>query len=75
MQPDDLLKINANNAQGKPVPLSAFASTHWVTGAQQTVRYNGYPAMYADPGRTRRSTEARVNPSKFLRHCFQYWNS
>ncbi len=45
MQPDDLLKLNASNAQGRPVPLSAFASTRWVTGAQQTIRYNGYPAM------------------------------
>jgi len=45
MQPDDLLKLNAANAQGKPVPLSAFATTRWITGAQQTVRYNGYPAM------------------------------
>jgi multidrug efflux pump len=45
MQPEDLLKLNASNAQGKPVPLSAFASTRWVTGPMQTVRYNGYPAM------------------------------
>jgi multidrug efflux pump len=45
MQPDDLLQLNASNAQGRPVPLSAFASTRWVTGAMQTVRYNGYPAM------------------------------
>jgi len=45
MQPEDLLKLNASNAQGKPVPLSTFATTRWVTGATQTVRYNGYPAM------------------------------
>jgi multidrug efflux pump len=45
MQPDDLLKINVNNREGKSVPLSAFATTQWVKGAQQTVRYNGYPAM------------------------------
>ncbi len=45
MQPDDLLQLNASNASGKPVPLSAFATTRWVTGAMQTVRYNGYPAM------------------------------
>ena len=45
MQPDDLLRLNATNAQGQPVPLSAFATTKWVKGAQQTVRYNGYPAM------------------------------
>ena len=45
MQPDDLLRINALNSKGQPVPLSAFASTRWVTGAVQTVRYNGYPTM------------------------------
>jgi multidrug efflux pump len=33
MQPDDLLKLNASNTQGLPVPLSAFATTKWVTGA------------------------------------------
>jgi multidrug efflux pump len=45
MQPDDLLRLNASNNKGQPVPLSAFASTRWITGAMQTVRYNGYPAM------------------------------
>ncbi|MEJ8826289.1 efflux RND transporter permease subunit [Variovorax humicola] len=45
MQPADLLKLNASNTQGQPVPLSAFASTRWANGAQQTVRYNGYPAI------------------------------
>ena len=45
MQEADLLRINAINSAGKPVPLSAFASTRWVKGAMQTVRFNGYPAM------------------------------
>ncbi len=45
MQPDDLLKINALNSAGQPVPLSAFATTEWITGPMQTVRYNGYPTM------------------------------
>jgi multidrug efflux pump len=45
MQPDDLLKLNVTNSKGQMVPMSAFASTRWVTGAMQTVRYNGYPAM------------------------------
>nr|WP_295786720.1 efflux RND transporter permease subunit [Rhodoferax sp.] len=45
MQPDDILKLTTPNAQGKPVPLSSFASTRWVKGAMQTIRYNGYPAM------------------------------
>jgi multidrug efflux pump len=45
MQPDDLLKLNAQNIKGQPVPLSAFATTRWITGPMQTVRYNGYPTM------------------------------
>jgi multidrug efflux pump len=45
MQPEDLLRINVLNSKGQAVPLSAFASTHWITGPMQTVRYNGYPAM------------------------------
>jgi multidrug efflux pump len=45
MQPDDLLRLNAMNAKGQPVPLSAFATTRWVTGPMQTVRYNGYSTM------------------------------
>ncbi len=48
MQPDDLLKLNATNTRGQPVPLAAFAATKWVTGPMQTVRYNGYPAMRID---------------------------
>ena len=45
MQPEDILRLTAPNAQGKPVPLSSFAATQWVQGPMQTVRYNGYPAM------------------------------
>ncbi len=45
MQPDDVLRLTVQNSQGQAVPLSAFASTRWVTGPMQTVRYNGYPAM------------------------------
>ena len=45
MQPEDLLKLNATNNKGQQVPLSAFATTKWVTGPMQTVRYNGYPTI------------------------------
>jgi multidrug efflux pump len=45
MQGDDLLKLNVFNNAGKLVPLSAVATTKWVTGPMQTVRYNGYPTM------------------------------
>jgi multidrug efflux pump len=56
MQPDDLLQLNVVNNRGQAVPLSAFASTKWVSGPMQTVRYNGYPAIRitgaAAPGRS-----------------------
>jgi multidrug efflux pump len=56
MQPSDLLRINVVNAQGRLVPMSAFATTRWVVGPMQTIRYNGYPAMRiagdAAPGRS-----------------------
>jgi multidrug efflux pump len=45
MQPEDILRLYAPNNKGQQVPFSAFASTHWVEGPLQTVRYNGYPAM------------------------------
>ncbi len=45
MQPEDLLRLHAMNARGEPVPLSAFASTRWITGPMQTMRYNGYSSM------------------------------
>ena len=45
MQPDDLLKLSVPNSSNQAVPLASFASTRWVTGPMQTVRYNGYPSM------------------------------
>ncbi len=45
MQPEDLLRLNALNSAGQPVPLSAFATTEWIVGTMQAVRYNGYPTM------------------------------
>ena len=45
MNPEDILRLTVQNSAGQAVPLSAFASTTWVTGPMQTVRYNGYPAM------------------------------
>ncbi|HNO43023.1 MAG TPA: efflux RND transporter permease subunit, partial [Ottowia sp.] len=50
MTPDDVLRLTVLNNKGQAVPLSALASTRWVTGAMQTVRYNGYPAMRIDGG-------------------------
>ena len=45
MQPDDLLRLNVANSKGTLVPMGAFASTRWITGPVQTVRYNGYSTM------------------------------
>ncbi|NML43985.1 efflux RND transporter permease subunit [Ramlibacter sp. G-1-2-2] len=45
MQPEDILRLNVPSTQGKVVPLSSFASTKWIMGPMQTVRYNGYSAM------------------------------
>ncbi|HQQ69161.1 MAG TPA: efflux RND transporter permease subunit [Alicycliphilus sp.] len=45
MQPESVLDIPVLNDKGQVMPLSTFASTRWITGAMQTVRYNGYPAM------------------------------
>ncbi|RZL11557.1 MAG: efflux RND transporter permease subunit [Rubrivivax sp.] len=44
-KPEDILALNVTNNQGQSVPLSAFATTRWITGQMQAVRYNGYPAM------------------------------
>jgi multidrug efflux pump len=44
------------NARGTMVPFSSFASTRWITGPVQMVRYNGYPAFrisgQAAPGKS-----------------------
>jgi multidrug efflux pump len=45
MQPDDVLKLNVANVAGKLVPIASFATTRWITGQMQAIRYNGYPAM------------------------------
>ena len=56
MQPEDLLKLNVGNSQGRAVPFSSFARTTWAGGAMQAIRFNGYPAMRlagdAAPGRS-----------------------
>ncbi|QXL84339.1 efflux RND transporter permease subunit [Comamonas sp. NLF-1-9] len=45
MQPEAVLDLPVLNNKGQVIPLSTFATTRWITGATQTVRYNGYPAM------------------------------
>ncbi|MGV8893713.1 MAG: efflux RND transporter permease subunit [Burkholderiaceae bacterium] len=50
LQPEDLGKLYARNAQGAMVPFSAFTTSHWLTGPVQLIRYNGYPAMKISGG-------------------------
>ena len=45
LQPEDLQKLYVRNAQGTMVPFSSFATSHWIIGAVQLSRYNGYPAV------------------------------
>lgn len=45
MQPDDVMKLTVPAADGTQIPLSSFASYKWVKGMEQSVRFNGYPAM------------------------------
>ncbi len=45
MQSDDILALTVLNNKGQAVPLSSFATTRWITGPMQTIRYNGYPSM------------------------------
>ncbi len=64
MQPEDLLKLQVRNREGRMVPFSAFASTRWITGPMQLVRYNGYPAYrisgMAAPGHSTGEAMAEV---------------
>ena len=45
MQQGDVMRLNVLNNRGQSVPLSAFATTRWVDGPMQSIRYNGYPTM------------------------------
>jgi multidrug efflux pump len=45
MQQDDIMRLYVPNNRGQSVPLSAFATTRWITGPMQSIRYNGYPTM------------------------------
>ncbi|WGG51712.1 efflux RND transporter permease subunit [Rugamonas sp. DEMB1] len=56
LQPADILQLNVRSNSGAMVPFSSFASSRWITGPVQLVRYNGYPAIKltgdAAPGRS-----------------------
>ncbi|MBV6321225.1 efflux RND transporter permease subunit [Duganella violaceipulchra] len=56
LQPADIMQLNVRSAAGTMVPFSSFATSHWIQGPVQLVRYNGYPAIKltgdAAPGRS-----------------------
>ena len=57
LQPQDIMQLNVrSSSSGTMVPFSSFASSHWIQGPVQLVRYNGYPAIRltgdAAPGRS-----------------------
>ncbi len=56
MQPEDINRWNARNANGEMVPFSAFTSTEWSRGPASLDRFNGIPAVNiqgsAGPGST-----------------------
>lgn len=45
MQPEDILALPVPNRSGSVVPLSSVATVSWTQGMEQSVRFNGYPAM------------------------------
>jgi multidrug efflux pump len=45
MLPEDLNGWYVRNRNGRMVPFSAFASTHWTSGSPRLERYNGLPSM------------------------------
>ncbi|ASK28166.1 efflux RND transporter permease subunit [Neisseria chenwenguii] len=45
MQPADILNLTVPNSSGVEVPLSTIATASWENGMEQSVRFNGYPAM------------------------------
>ena len=45
MQPADILNLTVPSSSGIAVPLSSIATVSWQMGTEQSVRFNGYPAM------------------------------
>ncbi len=69
LQPEDLLKMYVRNGQGTMVPFSSFARSHWIVGAVQLSRYNGYPALKisGDAAKGRSTGEALDEMEKLAR--------
>src|SRR3546814_19005837 len=45
MNPEDIMRLNAVNKDGKTVPLSSFVSAQWTNAPIQIVRYNSYDSV------------------------------
>ncbi|AXJ97529.1 MULTISPECIES: multidrug efflux RND transporter permease subunit [Sphingomonadaceae] len=45
MTEDDVLNLRVRGSSGQMVPFSAFTKVHWMQGATQLQRYNGYPSL------------------------------
>ncbi|MDK4684684.1 efflux RND transporter permease subunit [Kingella negevensis] len=45
MQPEDILALTVPASDGTLIPLSSFMTAKWEKGIEQSVRFNGYPAM------------------------------
>jgi hydrophobe/amphiphile efflux-1 (HAE1) family protein len=45
MLPRDIGKLYVRNTEGKMVPFSSFASSHWTSGSPRLERFNGFPSM------------------------------
>jgi HAE1 family hydrophobic/amphiphilic exporter-1 len=60
MLPKDIEKLYVRNNDGKMVPFSSFASSHWTSGSPRLERFNGFPSMniQGEPATGRSSGEA-----------------
>ncbi len=60
MLPKDIERLYVRNTEGKMVPFSSFASSHWTSGPPRLERFNGFPSMniWGEPAQGRSSGEA-----------------
>ena len=60
MLPNDLKSLHVRNNQGKMVPFSSFASSHWTSGSPRLERFNGFPSLniQGEPAAGKSSGEA-----------------
>ena len=68
MQPEDVLNLTVTNSSGVAVPLSTFTTVRWENGQEQSVRFNGYPAMQltGSPAQGKSTGEAMAEVQKMV---------